>query len=110
MNPAPSPLQALLAEEICGRRNPHGIDRMLHAVRTHLSMDVAFVSQFRSDDRVFSHVDSAGRSPIRPGDTLSLDQGYCQKVIDGRLPELIPDAGSFEATAVLPETHAIPIG
>jgi EAL domain-containing protein (putative c-di-GMP-specific phosphodiesterase class I) len=91
-------------------RERDGIDRVLHAVRTHLHMDVAFVAQFRRDDRILDHVDAAGRSPVKPGDAIPLDQGYCQKVVDGRLPELIPDAQTYPPTADLPETRGIPIG
>ena len=83
---------------------------MLHAIRTHLQMDVAFVSEFRHPVRVFQHVDAADRTPIHAGDSAPLDQGYCQKVVDGRLPELIPDAHRLPETACLPETQAIPIG
>ena len=73
-------------------------------------MDVAFVARFRSADRVFTHVDARGSSPVSAGDTLSLEIGYCKRVVDGRLQKLIPDASALPATAALPETRAIPIG
>src|SRR5215469_11454288 len=78
-----------------------GITKVLHAIRTHLQMDVAFVSEFRHPVRIFQHVDAAGRTPIHEGDSAPLDQGYCQKVVDGRLPELIPDAHRLPETACL---------
>lgn len=87
-----------------------GIAKVLHAIRTHLQMDVAFVSEFRHPVRIFQHVDAAGRTPIHEGDSAPLDQGYCQKVVDGRLPQLIPDAQRLPETACLAETRAIPIG
>jgi EAL domain-containing protein (putative c-di-GMP-specific phosphodiesterase class I) len=87
-----------------------GIDKMLHAVREHLGMDVAFLAEFRAKDRIFRHVDAKAAAPIQAGDTLSLDQGYCQRVVDGRLPQLIKDAGALPAAAALPETSAVPIG
>ena len=87
-----------------------GITRVLHAVRTHLQMDVAFISQFRGRERIFQHVDAGGHTPIRAGDSAPLEQGYCKRVVDGRLPELILDAALLPATACLPETQAIPIG
>jgi EAL domain-containing protein (putative c-di-GMP-specific phosphodiesterase class I) len=87
-----------------------GITKVLHAIRTHLQMDVAFVSEFRQRDRIFQHVDAGGRTPIHPGDSAPLEQGYCKRVVDGKLPELIPDAARLPATAALPETQAIPIG
>ena len=103
-------LQTVVAEAGAAAAGSGGIDRILHAVRTHLGMDVAFVSQFGAHDRVFSHVDAAGRTPIHAGDAASLENGYCQRVVDGRLPELIPNAHALPAAAQLPETAAIPIG
>lgn len=88
----------------------NGVDAILNAVRNHLRMDVAFVARFRETDRVFTHVDAAGAAPIAAGDALSLETGYCKRVVDGRLPELIRDASALAATAALPETRAIPIG
>jgi EAL domain-containing protein (putative c-di-GMP-specific phosphodiesterase class I) len=73
-------------------------------------MDVAFIAEFGERDRLFRHVDARGQSPIKPGDRVSLEVGYCQKVVDGRLPELIPVAHALPASAALPETQAIPIG
>lgn len=92
------------------RPSQRGVDRILNAIRTHLSMDVAFVAEFRAADRVFRHVDATALSPIQCGDTVPLEQGFCQRVIDGRLPQLIKDAHALPAAAALPETAAIPIG
>jgi EAL domain-containing protein (putative c-di-GMP-specific phosphodiesterase class I) len=86
------------------------VDNLLHAIRDHLDMDVAFVSQFRNSDRIFHHVDARDRTPIQPGDAAPLEQGYCQRVVDGRLPELMPDTQLVGAAMALPETLAIPIG
>ncbi|HTU68603.1 MAG TPA: EAL domain-containing protein [Steroidobacteraceae bacterium] len=86
------------------------VDKVVHAIRDHLDMDVAFVSEFRARDRVFRHVDARDRTPIRPGDAAPLENGYCQRVVDGRLPELMPDTARVGAAVALPETAAIPIG
>jgi EAL domain-containing protein (putative c-di-GMP-specific phosphodiesterase class I) len=83
---------------------------MLHAVREHLGMDVAFLAEFRATDRIFRHVDAKTAAPIQAGDTLPLEQGWCQRVVDGRLPQLIKDAAAHPVAAALPETQAIPIG
>jgi len=87
-----------------------GIQRVLNAIRVHMNMDVAFVAEFREQDRIFHYVDAADRSPINPGNTAPLTNGYCQRVIDGRLPQLIRDAQLLPAAADLPETSSIPIG
>jgi EAL domain-containing protein (putative c-di-GMP-specific phosphodiesterase class I) len=102
-----NPLRDLVASP---RALDAGIDKMLHAVREHLNMDVAFLAEFRAKDRIFRHVDAKSAAPIQAGDTLSLDQGYCQRVVDGRLPQLIKDAGAHPEAAALPETSAVPIG
>ncbi len=86
------------------------IDRVLNALRTHLGLDVAFVAQFRADDRVFTHVDADGQAPIKPGDSLPPEAGYCQRVVDGLLPELIADTALCPLAMELPETKALPIG
>src|SRR5262245_31960301 len=36
--------------------------------------------------------------------------GYCQRVVDGRLPQLMPDTQRVPAAMKLPETREIPIG
>jgi EAL domain-containing protein (putative c-di-GMP-specific phosphodiesterase class I) len=86
------------------------IDRVIKALRTHLGLDVAFIAQFRVEDRVFTHVDAEGPAPINPGDTLPPDAGYCQRVVDGLLPELIADTSLCPLAMELPETTALPIG
>jgi EAL domain-containing protein (putative c-di-GMP-specific phosphodiesterase class I) len=86
------------------------ISKVLHTVRRHLGMDVAFVSEFRENDRVFRHVDADEPAPLQVGDVLPMDAGYCQHVVEGRLPELIPDTADVPLACGLPETRAVPIG
>jgi len=87
-----------------------GIGHVLRIVRKHLGMDVAFVSRFRAEDRVFEHVDADGAAPIQVGQTIPLHEGYCQKVVSGELPQLIPDTSTVPAALAIPATQAIPIG
>lgn len=85
--------------------------KALRAIRAHLGMDVAFVSEFRGDSRRFRYVDSAvDDCPVRAGDGGPLQESYCQRVVDGRLPELIHDAGSLAESAALPVTADLPVG
>lgn len=87
-----------------------GVSHVLSIVRKQLGMDVAFVSRFRATDRVFEHVDSDGPAPIQVGQTLPLQEGYCLKVVQGELPQFIPDTSAVPAAMAIPATHAIPIG
>lgn len=87
------------------------VDRLLDAVRRHLDMDVAFVSEFHGHHRVFRHVATRlDRAPIRPGDSSPLDEGYCMRVVEGRIPQLIPDTAAIPALEYIPETRSLPIG
>jgi EAL domain-containing protein (putative c-di-GMP-specific phosphodiesterase class I) len=44
------------------------------------------------------------------GASLSLQDVYCQHILDGRLPELIPDTADEPLALALPITQAVPIG
>ena len=91
-----------------GRRLPTDA---LRALRTHLGMDVAFISEFVGDDRVFRAVDSAWPGcPVEVGSGGPLKDSYCQRIVDGRLPELIHDAGAVPAAAELEVTLTLPVG
>lgn len=104
------PLPELMNPAAQPSMGSEAVDKVLHAIRDHLGMDVAFVSEFRKSDRIFRHVDARGRTPVNAGDAVPLDVGYCQRVVDGRLPGLMADTSRVAAAVELPETAAIPIG
>ncbi len=80
----------------------------LRRVRDRLHMDVIFVSEFFSGSRIFRFVDAAtGSSVVKVGDSDTLEDSYCQRIVDGRLPEVIPDALTLPEACALPATHAV---
>lgn len=84
---------------------------LLSAIRRHLGMDVAFISEFTGGKRIFRHVDPPGPdNPIQPDTGDPLEETYCQRIVDGRLPQLITDAAKNPEAASLPVTHALPVG
>jgi EAL domain-containing protein (putative c-di-GMP-specific phosphodiesterase class I) len=87
------------------------LGRSLRAIREHLGMDVAFISQIVDGRRCFREVD-IGDSPMQlsAGDSAPAEESYCQRVIDGRLPELIPDACMNAEALTLAATRALPVG
>jgi EAL domain-containing protein (putative c-di-GMP-specific phosphodiesterase class I) len=93
-----------------GATTSGSIERILRAVRDHLGMDVAFVSEFSAGRRFFRHVDAGAVAPLQVGDSSPLDEGYCQRVVDGRLPELIPDTADVPEAMALPVTTVLPVG
>lgn len=78
----------------------------LRAIRSHLGMDVAFVSEFAEGRRRFRYVDAVReQTHVRVGQSDPLEGSYCQRVVDGRLPEIIPDAQALPETLALPATR-----
>lgn len=79
------------------------VSEVLQLVRDHLQMDVVFVSRFENGRRVFRHVE---QDPARPlltvGHSDPLETSLCQRVVDGRMPELVRDV------ARLPDADELP--
>ncbi len=83
----------------------------IEAVRSHLGMEVAYVSEFVGNNSVYRYVDAPGlEHMIKPGESRPLDEVYCPHIVAGRLPELIPDTSREELAMSMPITHAVPIG
>ena len=92
-------------------QTPEDIERMLSAVRETLRMDVAFVSEFDRDRLVFRKLEGDSESfGWREGQSFPLDESYCKRVLDGRLPQVVPDAGREEATRDLRVTSEAGMG
>lgn len=97
------------------RGSPQQIDEIiseaLHSVRNLLGMQVAFVSEFRDGARIFRHVDAESNfAAIQVGAWDPLDESYCQRIVDGRLPPLMQDAGKEPAALALAVTTQLPVG
>jgi GAF domain-containing protein len=84
------------------------IREVLRLLRDRLTMDVVFVSEFVEGERVFRQVEQA--EPLLPeGASDPLEASWCQRVVDGRLPNLIRDGAEVQRTGAAPKT-SIPIG
>lgn len=87
------------------------LERALKAIRRHLGLEVAFISEFVDGRRVFRHVDAqTAEAPIQVGGSDPLEDSYCQRVVDGRLPALITDACLNAEALTLAATQALPVG
>ncbi|MEF9965341.1 MAG: GAF domain-containing protein [Comamonas sp.] len=81
------------------------VKEVLHGLREHLKMDVIFVSEIYDGQRMFKHVDHhPDKALIKTGGGSSLEQSFCQCVLDGRLPPLVHDAAEHIESAKLPAT------
>lgn len=87
------------------------LQRLLQATRMHMGMEVAFISEFEHGMRTFRYVDQArGVDLLHVGSGDPLEQSYCQRVVDGRLPELMRNAQKVEEALKLPATKAVGVG
>jgi EAL domain-containing protein (putative c-di-GMP-specific phosphodiesterase class I) len=87
------------------------VKRFLQAIRAHLEMEVAYVSEFVGNRSVFRQIDAPGlESRIKVGDSQSLDDIYCSHILEGRLPQLMPDTSTEPVAMALPMTQGVPVG
>lgn len=85
------------------------ITDVLLMLRKQLRMDVVFVSEFVDGRRVFRFVHGGDALGLRAGDAAPLEESYCQRVVEGRMPELVPDARELVARGELFDA-GIPVG
>ena len=87
------------------------IEDMLRDVRETLNMDVAFVSKFSEDQLVFRKLeDDAESFGWQEGEGFPIDESYCKRVLDGRIPRVVSDAKREEATKDLRVTSEADMG
>jgi EAL domain-containing protein (putative c-di-GMP-specific phosphodiesterase class I) len=87
------------------------VKRALRAIRAHLGMEIAYVSQFVGNEMILREVDAPGREDkAKVGDAHSLNDTYCRDILAGRLPEFMPDTSAAPAALAKPITAALPIG
>jgi GAF domain-containing protein len=93
------------------RQTPKTIERLLSTVREALEMDVAFVSEFAGDRLVFRVLEGDAESfGWREGEGFPLDDSYCKRVLDGHIPNVVPDARGEDQTKDLWVTSEADIG
>lgn len=79
------------------------VTEVLSLLRQRLAMDVVFVSEFVDGERVFRYVESNGnsQSPVA-GASDPLEETWCQRVVDGRLPAYMQNVSKFAGKADMP--------
>jgi GAF domain-containing protein len=103
---------AVATADFATRDDHRPLSDFLAQVREALGMDIAFVSEFAGERRVFRVVSVASQepSPVAPGNSDPLVDSYCLRVLEGRLPRAIPDTGVSEEAMSLPITRQLRIG
>ncbi|MGJ8612024.1 MAG: GAF domain-containing protein, partial [Octadecabacter sp.] len=86
------------------------IQNALEFVRGHLDMDMTYISEFVEDKMFFRVVNAPGlERALRIGDCLPLQGSYCDHIVAGRLPEMIPDTSKEPLAMSLAVTHEMPV-
>lgn len=84
------------------------VGELLQVVRESLQLEVVFVGEITDGRRFFRHVSSALEPvPIQVGDSHALEQSICQRILDGRLPALIPSVREIARAHGLPATYDV---
>jgi GAF domain-containing protein len=86
------------------------VDRAVQAVREFLGMDVAFTGRISEDMQIWEALSGGESFGMEPGLGLPLEATYCQRVLDGRLPNVIPDVRADERAASMPITERGNVG
>jgi GAF domain-containing protein len=92
-------------------QRPGTIEDMLRDVREAFDMDVAFVSKFDGDQLVFRNLEGDTESfGWQEGESFPIDESYCKRVLDERIPRVVPDAKREDATKDLRVTSEADLG
>ncbi|MCK9904085.1 EAL domain-containing protein [Frankia sp. Cpl3] len=93
------------------REHTDEMARVLDLARRHLRTDVAWLSRFSGDRQVIELVAGDGAlAESLVGRQVDQERTYCARVLDGRLPAVIPDARADSRTAGLAVTRELGIG
>jgi GAF domain-containing protein len=72
------------------------VSQVLKLLRHRMNMDVVFVSELVDGRRMFRFVDSRPGAPdVQAGASNPIEESVCQRIVDGRLPELIHDVDAL---------------
>ena len=89
----------------------NSVPEVLRLLRKKMRMDVVFVSEFKGGQRVFRHVESEPENAVfAAGDSNPLEETWCQRVVDGRMPPYIPDATKAPESAKLEKELPFRVG
>lgn len=87
------------------------IERAVQAVRELLGMEVAYTTEMSGSVQRFEVLAGDGESfGVAAGMEMDLDRTYCARVLQGRLPSLMPDVRGDPRSASLAITDAADVG
>jgi putative nucleotidyltransferase with HDIG domain len=92
-------------------RTAETVERVLAAAKETLGMDVAFVAEFDEERLVFRAFGGDAESfGWEEGASVPLEDTYCRRLVEGRLPSVVPDTRGDERVKNLGMTREAGIG
>ena len=86
----------------------HSIGEILRLMREDLVMDIVFISRYAGDQAIVEHASQSSDEFSLEGLTHPREQSFCQRVLDGRLPAVMPDVIALQDTHEIPQTPVRP--
>lgn len=87
------------------------LEEILSVFREAFEMDVAFISEFVGDQQVFRVLEGETEAfGVEEGTSLPLEGSICQRIVDGRVPNVIPDTRADGRVKDLDITRAANVG
>ncbi|MFL5893485.1 MAG: GAF and HD-GYP domain-containing protein [Thermoleophilaceae bacterium] len=109
LSPASDPgwLDAIV--EIAVEHADEGIERLLRLVRTQLGLDIAVVNRLQPGEMITVAIDgSSDAFAWSVGHAYELGGTWCKAVLEGRLPNVIPDTSVHEVRREAPREPSDP--
>ena len=98
--------------ERVGATSPsRSVQEIVGAARELLQMDIAYYTRHTDTEQIFQGLDGDGASfGVNTSTRVPLELTYCQSILDGRLPSLMPDTHAIPEAAAIPATRAAGVG
>ena len=97
--------------DLASSRTADTLNRTMAMAREALGMDVAFVSKFTQDRMLFHALEGDAESfGWQEGGGVPLEGTFCKRVVNGQLPNVVPDAKNDERVNGLEVTREADIG
>jgi hypothetical protein len=84
------------------------IREVLRLIREDLAMDMVLVTMHVDDDIVITHAATAPDEPNVEGMLHPRELSICERVLEGRLPAVIPDMAALKQSHDVPPTPIVP--
>jgi GAF domain-containing protein len=95
-------------DQIAAARDEDTIQRALDAARQRLEMDAAYVSVVDSTRQLITELAGDGNAVgLGPGTEVPIEKTYCARMLNGELPNVVPDTAAEPAVRDLEPTKRI---